>query len=402
MATRDKDREKRLYGCSGEPAASVGLMHVKNDNGPGLRNSRTVAALMGIGSTNTVTRTYSSTDRAVVERLFGTLEIDIFRMLPGYTGGRPGELPGYDAVANGVITVEQLHEILTRYFIDEYPSTRHYGVGMGGRRPTDVYNLINATRGQIAPIDAHDRRIRLGWEESVTPTDEGVRVFHGIYFNSDKFQELRDRVTGKVKVFVDPENLNLATVVLPMVKDPVEVELQITAFADMTLPEVLKLMAEYRREDPDSTEIYEDRIMKTRRQRYDQIEAIGLEHDLSRSYSTVAECREMAKAVFSGARVSRSRPLAGTTRPGQITDVRPSDGVFQVGCLEALGDANDGPANAPDDTGSSQEGNSVFVVPDVEAGKRPRQPNELARPGEASSKKSRTLLRPENLKGLRK
>lgn len=36
MATRDKDREKHLYGCSGEPAAAVGLMHVKNDNGPGL------------------------------------------------------------------------------------------------------------------------------------------------------------------------------------------------------------------------------------------------------------------------------------------------------------------------------------------------------------------------------
>jgi putative transposase len=39
MATRDKAREKALYGCTGEPAAPVGLMHVKNDNGSGLRNS---------------------------------------------------------------------------------------------------------------------------------------------------------------------------------------------------------------------------------------------------------------------------------------------------------------------------------------------------------------------------
>ena len=46
MATRDKSREKRVYGCRGEPAAAVGLMHVKNDNGPGLRNSTTVEPLL--------------------------------------------------------------------------------------------------------------------------------------------------------------------------------------------------------------------------------------------------------------------------------------------------------------------------------------------------------------------
>lgn len=49
-------------------------------------------------------------------------------------------------------------------------------------------------------------------------------------------------------MYVDPDNLNRATVVLPMHSEPVEVDLQITAFADMTLPEVLQLMAEMRRE----------------------------------------------------------------------------------------------------------------------------------------------------------
>lgn len=406
MATRDKTREKRLYGCSGEPAAAVGLMHVKNDNGSGLRNSTAVGALMGIGSINTVTRTYSSTDRATMERLFGTVELDIFKLLPGYTGGRPGELPGYDAMANGVLTVEQLHEIITRYFVDEYPSTRHYGVGMGGRRPRDVYETINETRGHIPLIDPHNRRIHLGWEQEVTPTDEGVRLFQGIWFNSDELQKKRDeyRVKGKVKVFVDPDNMNSATVVLPKVKEPVEVHLQMTAFADMTLPEILRLMAEQRREDPESAAFHEDRVMRTRKQRYDQITAIGVEHNLPRSYSTIAECKAMAKAVFSGARVIPSQPILGTTRPGAITDLQPSEGVYRIGLDEAPIDGTaewSDPVETAGETGpnDSETGSLTTSEPhDFQPNSGHPSPNTRS-PGKQSRHKG-ALSRPKNLKGL--
>lgn len=406
MATRDKCREKRLYGCHGEPAAAVGLMHVKNDNGSGLRNSATAGSLMGIGSINSVTRTYSSTDRAVIERFFGTLEMDIFKLLPGYTGGRPGELPGYDAEANGVLTVEQILGIVTRYFVDEYPSTRHYGVGMGGRRPRDVYEAINETRGQIPPIDPHARRIHLGWEQEVTPTDEGVRLFQGIWFNSNELQTKRDeyRIKGKVKVFVDPDNMNSATVVLPKVKEPVEVHLQMTAFADMTLPEILRLMAEQRREDPESTAFHEDRVMRTRKDRYDQITAIGVEHNLSRSYSTVAECKAMAKAVFAGARVIQSKPIPATTRPGTITDLQPSEGVYRIGDDEAPIDGTAEMNDPVETTGNRNPKTSVTsssATPEA-TGSQPDtggpSPNNrsLGKPSTSNG----TLPRPKNLKGL--
>lgn len=407
MATRDKSREKHRYGCSGEPAAAVGLMHVKNDNGPGLRNSTAVGALMGIGSINTVTRTFSSTDRAVIERVFGTLEMDIFKLLPGYTGGRPGELPGYDAKANGVLTVEQLHEIVTRYFVDEYPSTRHYGVGMGGRRPRDVYETINETRGQIPPIDPHDRRIHLGWEQEVTPTDEGVRLFQGIWFNSNELQTKRDeyKVKGKVKVFVDPDNMNSATVVLPKVKEPVEVQLQMTAFADMTLPEILRLMAEQRRENPEAAAFHEDRVMRTRKQRYDQITAIGVEHNLPRSYSTIAECKAMAKAVFSGARVIPSQPIPGTTRPEAITDLHPSEGVYRIGDdeepIDGTAEMND-PVGMPGETGPKDPETSSLTPSETNDSQpnsgHPSPPNTRS-PGN-QSRPTGALSRPKNLKGL--
>jgi len=404
MATRDKTREKLMYGCKGEPAAAVGLLHVKNDNGSGLRNSTTVSALMGIGSHNTVTRTYSPVERPHVERFFGTLEIDVLNLLPGYTGGQSGAVPGYDAKANGVMTVEQLYEIVTRYFIDEYPSTRHHGVTMGGRRPSETYKAINETRGQIAPIDPHLRRISLGWEENVTPTDEGVRVFHGIWFNSDELQEQRDElgVSGKVKVFVDPDDMKFATVILPRAKKPIEVNLQTTAFADLTLPEILRLMAEQRREDPATTEFHEDQIMRTRSHRYDKITAIGVEHNLSRSYSTVEECKIMAKAVFAGARVVPAEPLYGTTPPGQITDLQAADGVYSIGGEDTLIDGvamnfeNTESSNFEIESSAALQSHEIPSSTSEAAGTAGKQkhPKKPAAPVQ-------TLSRPKNLKGLK-
>jgi putative transposase len=279
MATRDKTLEKRLYRCSGEPASAVGLMHVKNDNGPGLRNTTAIGAMMQLGTTNTIGRTFEATDKSYVERLFGTLQGQVLQMLPGYTGSGPGDLPGYDALANGVITKEQLYGIVTRYFIDEYPSTRHYGADMFGRRPREVYEFINRTRGQIAPGDPNQRRLSLGWKEKVTPTDEGVRVFGGIWFNADEFQAARDGYKGKIQVFVDPDDLNFATAVVPGVQSSIELQLQTTAFADMTLPGVLNLMAEMRREDPAAIEFHQDQVMRCRKDRYELTNALEVEHN---------------------------------------------------------------------------------------------------------------------------
>lgn len=192
--------------------------------------------------------------------------------------------------------------------------------------------LINETRGQIPPVDPHLRRINLGWEQEVTPTDEGVRVFEGIWFNSTELQVRREElgVTGKVKVFVDPDDMNLATVILPKGMQPIEVQLQVTAFADMTLPEVLKLVAEHRREHPDIAEFHHDQVMRTRLDRNARITAIGVEHGLSRSYSTVHECQAMARAVFSGARVKRPQAPVAATRPGDVTSLQAS-GAYAIG-----------------------------------------------------------------------
>lgn len=407
MATRDKTREKLKYGCAGDPVGMVGLGHVKNDNGPGLRNSAVVTALIATGSMNTITRAYASTDKPYVERMFGTTESVLFKILHGYTGRKPGDLPGYDAEKSGVLDLDELYEILTKFMIDEYPSMQHMGVGMGGRRPYEVYQEILATRDCFPPIDPNQRRIHLGWEENVTPSDEGVRVFKGIWFNSDELQTALDlaRIKGrKVSVFVDPENISCATVLIPGVHNPVEVQLQITAFADMTVPETLALMAEWRRENPKVAEVHNDRLMKLRRERFDMLRKIGVERNLPRSYSTVEECQAKARAVFAGARVIPDRGLPGTTAPDQIMNIGSSENVFSIGLNDRPIDGTATEIDRTDDSGQSFSASSaqdVSATPSPGNSKSARTMTPGAwKPKSNSNATSMALGRPKIIKDL--
>lgn len=398
MATRDKSREKARYGCMNEAASACGILLLRNDNGVGLRNGDVISALMGIGTFNEITRTYSPMDRASDERLFGTMESVFYKEMPGYTGRRPGEIPGYDAIKNGVVDVETLNGMLTRYLVDEYPFQRHYGVGMFGRRPWDVYQDINNTRGQVPQIDPNTRRIHLGWEVSATPSDEGLRVFGGIWFNSDQLQIIREEqhFKGKVQVFVDPDDLNLATVLMPGYREPIEVTLQTTVFADMTLGEVLQLVAEYRREDPAVTEIYHDRLMEVRARRYKDISSIGVEHDLPRSYTTIEECKALAKAAFAGARIVRTTQLPGTAPVDAITKLEPGEGVFPLGGAPVVIDKTSQHVRSATDVDQGFDEVVPVLAPENAAQQIPISPKRPAQT--ATKKRSMKFARPKNLK----
>jgi hypothetical protein len=220
---------------------------------------------------------------------------------------------------------------------------RHHGFGMWGRRPAEVYKEINKTRSMIAPIDPDARRIHLCWEEKATPNDEGVCVFSGFWFNSDALQAaLEDpKAYGrsrerKVSVFVDPDNLNEATVVLPKTAKPIKVELQTTVFADLSINEALNLMMEYRKENPTVTEIHEDRIAKVRRARANFLDTIGVEKGLARSYQNRDEIKRKARDVFRGSRFVRSKVIPATVSAGQITAEKPDGMVFDFSGDDAI------------------------------------------------------------------
>lgn len=252
-------------------------------------------------------------------------------------------------------------------------------------------------------LDPNIRRIQLGWEVSATPSDEGVRVFGGIWFDSDDLQKVREKpgLGGKAQVFVDPDNLNIATVIVPGHPDHIEVQLQMTAFADMTLGEVLQLMAEYRREDPETADIYHDRLMEVKTRRFADISSISVEHDLPRSYTTIEECKAMAKAVFAGARVIRTEALPGTTAPSAITSLTPAAGVFQLGGGASLidGVAKEVPVETA--TGVADPMGSSIVSGDHSPLTPPVETAHSLAPKEKSPSRSSKLIRPQNLKELK-
>ncbi|MAC79025.1 MAG: hypothetical protein CML66_13270 [Rhodobacteraceae bacterium] len=331
MATRDKTRERRIYGCEGEAMPAMGLGMVRNDNGTGLRNAEVKSALMGIASANTDVRTYAAADKPYIERMFGTTESVLLKLLHGYTGRKAGELPGYDAKASGVLDIDLLYEILTKFFIDEYPSMKHVGVGMGGRRPAEVYQELNETRETFRLLDADLRRVHLGWPFKLQPNDEGVRVLEGLFYSSDEFQTARDKRKGKVTVYIDPDDLSFATAVIPRDPKTYELALQTTVFADLTVSEFLELMTQYRRENPEVTTLYEDRIAKVRLERHEQLKKIGVERRLPKSYVSMDEARMKAKSLFAGSRLVPTPVPLDTVSPGTLATATSGPGILPIG-----------------------------------------------------------------------
>ncbi|QPM90947.1 hypothetical protein [Pseudooceanicola algae] len=347
MATRDKTRERRIYGCEGEAMPAMGLGMVRNDNGTGLRNAEVKSALMGIASANTDVRTHASADKPYVERMFGTTESVLLKLLHGYTGRKAGELPGYDAKKSGVLDIDLLYEILTKFFIDEYPSLKHMGVGIGGRRPAEVFKELNETRETFRLLDEDLRRVHLGWPFKLQPNDEGVRVLEGLFYSSDEFQTAREQHKGKVTVYIDPDDLSFATAVIPRDPEPYRLALQTTVFADLTVSEFLELMMQYRRENPELTRLYEDRIAKVRLERHEQLKKLGVERRLPKSYVSRDEARKKAKSLFASSRLVTTQVPIDTVAPGTLASATSGPGILPLGDAVLIDHEPAEPTSAP-------------------------------------------------------
>lgn len=192
-------------------------------------------------------------------------------------------------------------------------------------------------------------------------------------------------------VFVDPDDVTEATVLIPSLAKSIRVQLQITAYAGLTLPEVFQLMQAFRKEDPSVTEIYEDRLASTRRARFEQLKSIGVEQRLPRSFSTIEECIAKGKAVFVGARVVPTLGTLNTVRPGEIMSNGGGPGVYQIG---AGGSVIDHDARAADNDAQDVGTSAPLEMRDLEPKGQPAK-NE-PRDQEPKNKKQQFLGRPKN------
>lgn len=326
MAGRDKSKLKARYGCTGTVVVPVNPKLIKNDNGTGLRNATVKKFILSMGGVSVDARTHSTRDKPFIERHFGTVESVLLKILHGYTGRRPGDLKGYDAAKAGVLDVSLLYELLTVFYIDELPSMPHYGGGLWGQRPADVYEQIKKTRRVIAPADPCTRRIALDFKFFVKPTKDGVRVFRHIHFGSNELREaleaycqrFKTEVYPKVTVYLDPEDLNFATIVLPRTEGHIRVGLYTTVFADLSLVEAANLIREARKEDTQSKSIHEERLMRVRLDRHEKLHLLAVDNKLNRSYYTRAELQKIAQKIMHGPEIIAARQNLGTVSAGNI------------------------------------------------------------------------------------
>lgn len=335
MATRDKTREQKKYGCKFAPMPALGIGHIKNDNGTALRNQTVKQAILGIYAVNTDARVGAATDKPYVERLFGTTESRLLKLIDGYTGRKAGEMKEYDANAQALLVVDELYAEITRFMIDDYPAMRHYGHGMFGCRPREMYSKINDTRGVWGPMDPTQRRLALGWKVEVTPNDEGVRVFGGIWFNSEELQE-DDQFDEKVTVYIDPDNLQQATVAIPRHPNLITVDLQSTVFADMTLAEVFDFMIEVRADNLEATEFYDDHLNQVRSELFGRIQRRRKERRISGSFISREEAEKLAQQAFAGVRLIRQSSVDNAAPPDDLTHFGTGSKSYPVGTAREL------------------------------------------------------------------
>lgn len=281
MATRDKTREKTIYGCERDPMPAIGIGALKGDNGSGIRNSKVKSAAVGSAIQTIDARTYRGGDKPHIERMFGTMESNLINLLHGYTGRRANSLPGYDAIKNGVLDTEELYGLITRYLIDEYPLERHSGTGMYGRPPIVVAKELAHQHGTVFPPIAHDRRIHLGWRKTSRITKMGVK-FLGLPFNSAALQQFGEHHRSKVTVCVDPDDISHATILAEGHAEPILADLSWTEMKDLTLQEFLTLAKIARAIDPELMADFERTVARVRRERSDQMRQITADRKLPR------------------------------------------------------------------------------------------------------------------------
>ena len=101
--------------------------------------------------------------------------------------------------------------------------------------------------------------------------------------------------------------------------------------SDLTIPEFLAVAEAARAEDPEETENFEARLARVRRDRFDRMQFIAVEHQLARSYMTIAEAQKKAEIVTAGQHSSRRTPLPGTVWPGSIASETATAGVRKIG-----------------------------------------------------------------------
>lgn len=316
MAMRSKEKEKLRYKCRGEPAPAIRLRKVTSDNGTAVRNAKVFSALTGMGATIKLARTYRPNDKPFVERMFKTLEMQVIAVQDGYTGGKPGALPGYDSKAHARLTADKLYGILTKYFIDIYPHESHRGTGMFGKSPVQKMREVIEKHREIEAPNVDGRHIHLGVTQQFKINSEGVQPF-GIPFNSTALQNFNEGKGKTVNVHIDPDRLEYALITAEGHSgEPIKAQMSMTAYKDVTLKEFLDFKRKAAEKDP-AEKNPDDEILAEARKEFAENSDMFPDSDDPESYKNTVVNARRAKNLHK-VECRPTKRIVGSTAPGSI------------------------------------------------------------------------------------
>ena len=165
-----------------------------------------VMNVLGIGK---VTATPYHGQAKPVERFFRTLEERFGKMFYSYAGNDAKKRPEHMQKTNKVLdkdkdipSLEFYIEKLTEY-ISEYNNTAHYGEGMDGRTPNQVYSENITEIREIG--DSNALRLLFGKTVDRTVQKNGIAMYNNTFTNNDG--KLIPYYDKKVMVTYDPDDL---------------------------------------------------------------------------------------------------------------------------------------------------------------------------------------------------
>lgn len=251
----DKTKLAKEAGCVHQPPPPVRPHLVVMDTGSGLWNNVVPRAILSLGGAFRFGRTKSPTDKAFIERFFGTLGSDLMRALHGYSGQGPGKETDYDGTDMTVMTMAQLEKYLWWYFTDCLPFKPTQRKGAWGSLRNVLFNKMEQLYGKLPALSHRQMRRAIGLRVTRTVTKMGVEAFRMPFQGDEAFRGWAlANVGSKVTICIDPHRIEEVTAITA--KGEVHyLTPSLSQFRHLSLAEWIHFIEEWRATDPLTEEI---------------------------------------------------------------------------------------------------------------------------------------------------
>jgi putative transposase len=236
--------------------------------------------------------------RAVVERIFRTVSLDVMARLDGKTFNSIFERADYDSAGNAGLTVDELAWIMVTWVVDIYHNTVHHG--LKGRTPGQAWDDAAEKWGVHPWRDAHGRRSAFGLRIKRKLRSGGFEVLGNRYQDDDP-GGLRTKYCNEpgkeFELCVDVRNLGAVSVIVDEAafmipcKDPRMDGVQAADWIETT--------AQLRSENHTRSELPREVAHAARLRIEQKNEAAGLRANIARPVYSTVQFDHQEKELFS-------------------------------------------------------------------------------------------------------